>query len=95
MRRDLAGGLRATGREVAGEGRNVLRDLDAPHQQSPGFFRRGWRGFRRAPLAAQLAVAIVAFALWALFVFGILLNDRSPKSPTQPLNQNVALGAPR
>jgi hypothetical protein len=85
--RELVGGLRASGRGIAAEGRSVLVDLDAP---GPGFWRRGWRGFRRTPLPLQVVVALCLFVLWAVFLFNFF-STPSPAPPQSPTDTGTSV----
>lgn len=82
--RDLTGGVRSTGRSIAGEGKTILAELDAPQVERPRLSRRGWRRFRRAPLTLQILVGLVVFALWAVFVFRVFFASPSPREPRPP-----------
>jgi hypothetical protein len=85
--RDLSGGLRATGKAIGSEGRAILGGFDAPEIERPGIVRRGWRQFRRTPMALQVVVAAVIFVAWTILV-AVVVTAKPPRQhtprPTRP-----------
>jgi hypothetical protein len=88
--RELVGGLRASGRNITVEGRAILRELDAPAVERPGFWRRGWRRFRRTPPLVQILVALAVFSVWAYLVFASFTAP-SPAPPHSPTDTGVTV----